>query len=166
MAVAYTDVEEVFASGDKGALAAAYNMWGALVYTITLRGTGEADVASNLTRRTFLSVWHGTGQASSLPLKARLVLTARTLVHTHLAERGATASDQAEADGVIDRVVVRDELTAMSEPTRSVMLQALADGAGVAELAARAVLPTENVELLVRDGVNTLVTSLAASRGI
>lgn len=166
MAVAYSEVEQAFADGDKAAFSTAYNMWGALVYTVALRGVGQPEVAAEVTRRTFLAVWHGGGHDSALPLKSRLVLTARTLVHTHLAEQGATGTEQTEADGIIDRVVVRDELTAMPEPMRSVMLQALADGAGVPELAERALLPRESVEFLVRDGVDALVTGLAASRGI
>jgi RNA polymerase sigma-70 factor, ECF subfamily len=166
MVVAYSDVEDVFANGGRGAVAPAYNMWGALVYTITLRGTGEPEVAAELTRRTFLSVWHDASRPAALPLKSRLVLTARTLVHAHLAERGATVAEQAAADGIIDRVVVRDELTAMAEPTRSVMLQALSAGGDVAQAAERVQLPRESVELLVRDGVNTLVVGLAGSRGI
>ncbi|MDQ1250198.1 MAG: hypothetical protein QG597_4577 [Actinomycetota bacterium] len=167
MAVVQAEVEEAFADGDKAAFATAYNMWGALIYTIGLRGVGEPDVAAELTRRAFLSAWHGSARSKAQPLKSQLVLTARTLVHTHLTEQGATAGEQVEADGIIDRVVVRDELTAMAEPMRSVMLQALSEGgASVAQLAERADLPRESVEFLVRDGLDDLVQALAGSRGI
>ncbi|MCB0916507.1 MAG: sigma-70 family RNA polymerase sigma factor [Actinobacteria bacterium] len=125
MAVAYSDVEQVFAAGQPEGLAAAYSMWGALIYTVARRGSGSAEAAADITQRTFLSAWHGPRDVS-LDLKARLVLTARTLVRRHLEEQGADRAAQAAADAVIDRVVVRDELTALAEPARSVLLRALA----------------------------------------
>lgn len=166
MAVAQSEVAQAFAAGDPKALATAYNMWGALVYTITLRGTGDPGVAAELTQRTFLSVWHGGGADSALSLKSRLVLTARTLVHQTLRQQQVPVSALDEADGVIDRVVVRDELTAMPEPGRSIMLRTIGDHATPEDLANGDALPPEAVAVIVRDGVVTLASALESSRGI
>lgn len=166
MAVAQSDVAQAFAAGDPKALATAYNMWGALVYTVALRGAGDPAVAADLTQRTFVSVWHGGGADSGLSLKSRLVLTARTLVHQTLLNQQAPVAAIDEADGVIDRVVVRDELTAMPEPGRSIMLRTLGDQATPEELADGETLPPEAVAVIVRDGVVTMAMALESSRGV
>lgn len=164
MAVAYSEVDRVFVDGDPDALSAAYNMWGALVYTIALRGTGDSEAAGDITRRTFFSVWHSAQVPCRWTLKTRLVLTARTLVHARLGDGGATKAQISAADQIIDRVVVRDELTAMPQPQRAVLLVALSERSDLADVAARTGMPAEQAEPLLRDGVQTLAVALASSR--
>ncbi len=166
MAVAYSDMERVFAAGDSGALSSAYSMWGALVYTVARRGSDSAEAASDITRHTFLSVWCGGGASTGLDLKSRLVLTARTLVHRHLSGRGATTEEHRAADEVIDRVVVRDELTALAEPVRSATLAALAAGANADAAGRGGQLSPEETALAVTVGLQQLSRGLAGSRSV
>lgn len=166
MAVVQSDVEQTFSAGDERALSVAYNMWGALVYTVARRGSDSAEIASEITQRTFISVWHGGGATSGLDLKSRLILTARTLVHDHLESQGATRERHAAADDVIDRVVARDELTGLPEPSRSIVVQAVGEGGGPQQLASGEELPASTVAELIRDGVLRISAGLAGSRGV
>lgn len=166
MAVAYSDMERIFAAGDSEALSSAYSMWGALVYTVARRGSDSAETASDITQQTFLSVWYGGGASTGLDLKSRLVLTARTLVHRHLSGRGATTEEHRAADEVIDRVVVRDELTALAEPARSATLAALAVSSSADATGIGGQLTPEEASLAVTTGLQQLSRGLAGSRSV
>ncbi len=166
MAVAQSEVEQTFSAGDERALSVAYNMWGALVYTVARRGADSAEIASEITQRTFLSVWNGGGASSGLDLKSRLILTARTLVHQYLDSTGANRERHVAADDVIDRVVARDELTGLAEPGRSIVVQAIGEGMGPQQLARGDELPAAAVADLIRDGVLRMAAGLAGSRGV
>ncbi len=161
------EVEMAFADGDRTALANAYNMWGALVYTIALRGTGDVAAATEITRDTFLSVWHrGYKQDSGQALKTTLEATCRALVRARvrrLAESGVAVPPA--TDEVIDRVIVRDELTAMGEPVRSVLRWAIQDGQDHTQIAERLDVPPADVAGYVHSGLMQMSQRLESSRG-
>lgn len=161
------DVELAFADGDRAALAHAYNMWGALIYTIALRGTGDVSAATDVTRDTFLSVWHrGFSPESGKSLQTTLEATCRALARVRVRRMADSGVDvPAATDEVIDRVIVRDELTAMGEPARSVLRWAIQDGQDHVQIAERLEVPPTDVATHVYNGLMQMSKRLEASRG-
>ena len=161
------DVELAFADGDRKALETAYNMWGALIYTIALRGTGDVNAATDVTRDTFLSVWHrGFSTESGKSLKTTLEATCRALARARVRRMADSGADvPAATDEVIDRVIVRDELTAMGEPVRSVLRWAIQDGQDHTEIAERLDMPPDHVAIHVYNGLILMSRRVESSRG-
>lgn len=158
MSASVSALEQDFAAGQQSALSQAYSRWGALLYTIALRGTGDVDRASEITANTFTTVWQRGYQRSQGPLKQILECTARQLTKAQVENPGSV-------DGVLDRVVVRDELTGMTEPTRSVMRLALLQRPEIVELAQRAKCEPAEVPGLMLEAITSLHERLEHSRG-
>lgn len=158
MSDSVTALEQAFAAGERSALSQAFSRWGALLYTIALRGTGDVDAATEITADTFATVWQHGYQRKLGPLKQILECTARKLTTEQAASAGPI-------DGVLDRVVVRDELTGMAEPTRSVLRLALLQRPDISELAERAKCEPTRVPELMLTGINSLHARLEYSRG-
>lgn len=171
MANDLTAVERAFAAGDPEALSAAYSRWGAIVYTVALRGTGSATDAAEVTRDAFLAVWHRGFVAGQASLKAHLVATARALTHQRLRQRSDSLPDAEArelhqgADGAMDLVIVRDELTDLSEPSRTAVRAAVLDKQTTAAVAERLSLPPVEVNLALGQGVVRMRDALKGSYG-
>lgn len=164
-------VERAFAAGDAEALSAAYSRWGAIVYTVALRGTGNPAEAAEVTRDSFLAVWHRGFAAGGVPLKAHLVATARALTHQRLRQRSDQLPDAGArdlhdgADEAMDLVIVRDELTDLPEPSRTAVRSAVSDKQPPASVAERLGLPQVDVNLALGRGVIRMRDALAGSYG-
>ncbi|WP_329416428.1 sigma-70 family RNA polymerase sigma factor [Streptomyces sp. NBC_00704] len=127
-----------FAAGDEAFLAAAYHRWGALVYTLGRRSLGDAREAEDVTQTVFLAAWRG--RAGFAPergtLSAWLVGITRRKIADALAARtrradlvaaagarmslGQTDAD-AQADAVLDRVLIGRELARLPAAQRRVL---------------------------------------------
>lgn len=161
---AVPELQAAVAAGDPDGLHDAYRMWGALIYTIALRATSEPAVAADLTAETFLAVWHRGYSEQDGPLRTRLERTCRALARRRAAHEGADASAVADLDAAIDRVVLRDALTGMSEPTRSVLRLSLQDGYSAGEVAQRLDVTPEAVPDYMLAGLDGLRERLELSR--
>ena len=161
---AVPELQAAVAAGDPEGLHDAYRMWGALIYTIALRATGEASVAAELTAETFLAVWHRGYSTQDGPLSTRLERTCRALARRRAVATGADVNEIADLDAAIDRVVLRDALTGMSEPTRSVLRLSLQDGYSAAEVSKRLDLTPEVVPDYMLAGLAGLGERVELSR--
>lgn len=170
-------VGDAFAAGDPAALETAYKQWGGLIFTIAQRSLGNPEDAADITQATFISAWHG--RASYDPARAALqtwlVAIARRRVIDHL-RRAAThaevptaepverASGTHEAQTLIDRLVLKDEVAGLAEPARTVVTLAFYDQLTHPEIAARLDLPLGTVKSHLRRSLVKLRTRLEASR--
>lgn len=136
----------------------AYRRWGALVYTLALRGAGDPALAREITARAFADAWRpGLDDAS---LKTGIVTSARRGVRRAAAEQ----PDRAAAEQLMDRLVVRDELTDLGDPDRAVMLLLIGSDLDRAQIAERLDLPGEEVAAVIGRSLERMSARLVASR--
>lgn len=178
MASVEEQVGEAFAAGDEDAVALAYATWGGLVYSIALRIAGDPDDAADITQATFLSAWHGRGSfdPARAQFKSWLAAIARRRAIDHLRRpvvaREFAAADQPqdrsleadEADALVDRIVLRDEVDALAQPARTIVGLAFFAGLTHSEIAMRLDLPLGTVKSHLRRSLSRLRTRLEASR--
>lgn len=172
-----------FAAGDVQALEEAYSRWGALVYTIALRGSGDSDDAADITQNVFLSAWLGRAgfDPSVGSLKSWLAVIAKRRLIDHLrrasvrpqssmgdptqALEGVTTLGSALADTVVDQVVLADELRGLGQPAEQIMRLAFYEDMTHSQIAERTGLPMGTVKSHIRRSMVRLRDRLEGSRG-
>jgi RNA polymerase sigma-70 factor (ECF subfamily) len=168
---AATAVEEAFATGDDAALAAAYEQFGSLVYSIALRSLGNAEDAADVTQQVFVAAWRARGRydVQQAKLSTWLVGIARYKIadlHSararsrRIADRVAATYDPVEAespvDGLADRVVLIDEIARLGDPQQEIMTLAFYDGLTHVQIAERLDLPLGTVKTHIRRSLQRL----------
>lgn len=163
-----------FVSGDERALAAVYERWGRLVYTLALRSLGDVSEAEDVTQKVFVSAW--VGRHTFDPHRARLGawlvgITRNTIADSHARlarerrERDALILSidrdvDAWSDEVVDRLLIADELAQLPDAPRTVMQLAFYDRLSQAQIAARLGMPLGTVKSHVRRSLDRLRTRL------
>lgn len=177
MVAAQVSVGDAFAAGDPEALEIAYRQWGGLINSMARRSLGNPEDAADITQATFISAWHG--RASYDPARASLqtwlVAIARRRVVDHLrrasthaevptAEPLDTSPHIHEAQMIIDRLVLRDEVAGLDEPARTIVNLSFYSQLSHAEIADRLDLPLGTVKSHLRRSLLKLRSRLEGSR--
>lgn len=177
MVAAQAEVGHAFAAGDPAAMEVAYRQWGGLVHAIALRSLGNHEDAADVTQATFISAWHGRASydPARASLKTWLVAIARRRVVDHL-RRPATSAEVPiaeplersgvglESQEIIDRIVLRDAVTDLDEPARTIVDLAFYSQLTHTEIADRLDLPLGTVKSHLRRSLLRLRTRLEGSR--
>lgn len=177
--------------GDRDCLAEIFRRWSPLVHTIALRSLGTHHEAEDVTQMVFISAWRSrhTLTPSENALPAWLVGIARHRISDRLGERsrdarkvasavamvpgsrtgGSTgaageASDVDAAAGVVDRLVVAQQLEAMGDPRGTILRLAFHDDLTHEQIAARTGLPLGTVKSHLRRGLAQLRKTLEEVR--
>lgn len=173
------DVAARFAAGDERALEEAYRRWSRLVYTVALRATGSSEDAADVTQVTFVSAWRSRQgfDADKGSLPAWLMSISRRRLADHWRERGremrrveavAIGSDDPVAepmDGLVDRVLLADELERLGDPQKRIMELAFFQDLTHAQIAGVLDLPLGTVKSHIRRSLDRLRTRLEVDGG-
>lgn len=159
-------------AGDEECLTEAYRRWSALVHTLAWRALGDATEAEDVTQQVFLGVWRGRGgyrpDRGTLPgwivgiarRKTADALSARTrrgdLVTCVGSALGPAGPPAACPETVLDRVLVRRELTRLPAPQKRVLCLAFYEDLTQAQIAARTGWPLGTVKSHARRGLHRL----------
>lgn len=163
-----------FASGDERALEEAYRRWSRLVYTVAMRATGSAEDAADVTQATYVSAWRSRQgfDADKGSLPAWLMAISRRRLADHWKERSremrrteavARVTDDPEhepMDGLVDRVLLADELERLGEPQRRIMELAFFQDLTHVQIAGVLDLPLGTVKSHIRRSLDRLRTRL------
>lgn len=166
------DVSERFRAGDEAALREAFDLYSPAVFHLANRTVGNSADAEDIVQATFVAAW--TGRSGFEPergsLLAWLLGIARRKAVDALrsrarAERAADTAgqfgwfDQAwdeSTDGVIDRLVIADELAALPAEQRRVLELAFYDDLTHQQISTATGLPLGTVKSHMRRGVQRL----------
>lgn len=175
--------------GDRDSLAEIFRRWSPLVHTIALRSLGSHHEAEDVTQMVFISAWRSrhTLTPSDNALPAWLVGIARHRISDRLGERSRDARKVASvaamvpgsrqggstggageasdaAGGVVDRLVVAQQLEAMGDPRGTILRLAFHDDLTHEQIAAHTGLPLGTVKSHVRRGLAQLRKTLEEVR--
>ena len=164
-----------FLAGDHDALRAVYDEHGALVYRIALGALRSVEDAEDVTQSTFVSAWRaretydpalGSVAAWLIGITRRRILDQRRVAHRSIrvvdavsavpAAPGGGRDDDAEA--VIARMLVADEMARLTPPQRKVLELAFYDDLTHVQIAAVTGMPIGTVKSNIRRGLQKLRT--------
>ncbi|WP_110239989.1 RNA polymerase sigma factor [Nocardioides gilvus] len=178
--------------GDRECLAEIFRRWSPLVHTIALRSLGTHHEAEDVTQMVFISAWRSrhtlTPTENALP--AWLVGITRHRISDRLGERSrearkvasavamvpgsrsggspggasAEAADVDAAAGVVDRLVVAQQLEAMGDPRGAILRLAFHEDLTHEQIAERTGLPLGTVKSHLRRGLAQLRKTLEEVR--
>ena len=162
---------EGLANGSLDALSECYRLWGPLVMGIAARSLGNRTDAEDVTQQVFVSAWQsrGTLRPSESALPAWLIGIARRRVADEYARRaratrnaqkvaantpdGADVEGTNAADRLVDGVLLREALSQLSEPRRTVLHLAYVEDRTQEDIANRLDLPLGTVKSHMRRGL-------------
>jgi RNA polymerase sigma factor (sigma-70 family) len=172
-------LEDRFASGDDGALRAAFDRYGELVYSICRRSVPVA--AADLTQEVFIAAWRSrhTYDPAKGSLGAWLATIARNKVVDLLrSDRRrpptepdtdpaavATVGERSDVDALADRLLLADALSSLSPRARQVVQLAFYEDLTHEQIAARCDLPLGTVKSDLRRSLQRLGRHLRLGEG-
>jgi RNA polymerase sigma factor (sigma-70 family) len=181
------DVARRLVAGDEVAVREAYDRFGPAVLHLACRMLGDAAAAEDVVQATFIAAWQGRDQfdPSRGSLLAWLLGIARRKAadvgrgrvrERRVADRvarfglvtnspGGAAAGSGDADGVVDRLLVADELARLPDVQRQVLCLAFYDDLTQPQIAALTGLPIGTVKSHVRRGLLRLRSRWEADRG-
>jgi RNA polymerase sigma-70 factor (ECF subfamily) len=178
------EVGRLFAAGEEGALALAYQRYAGQIHGMAVRAFGPGPDAEDVTQQVFVSAWTGRGgyRPESGPLPAWLVGITRHKIADTWARRdrqrreteAATAQAQALPGGpvtagvdtaVADRVLLLDELDLLGQPQRGIIELAFFEDLTHAQIAVRTGLPLGTVKSHIRRTLERLRSRLEVDGG-
>ncbi|WP_241978907.1 MULTISPECIES: RNA polymerase sigma factor [unclassified Cryobacterium] len=170
-------LDRAFQDGDERALAAAYDRWSPLVFTIAVRSLANASDAEDVTQKVFIAAWRGRGRFD--PARSRLPawligITRHVIADTHEARsRQRRLEDSLAATipahrvddslSVVNRVLVGDEIDRLEPVPRQVMRLAFFDDLTQVQIADSLGLPLGTVKSHMRRSLTRLRTRLEVS---
>lgn len=174
-------ITESFLRGDTDAMRAVYDRWGSLVYTTCRRTLGNDHDAADVTQAVFVSAWQGRSgfdaARGSLPGWLLGITRRRIADHWKATNRaplpGGEAADLADVsrdtndsiDGVIDRVLLRDELERLGDPAGRIVELSFFDQLTHVQIASLLDLPLGTVKSHLRRSLERLRTRLEVDHG-
>ncbi len=160
------------AHGDEAWLAAVYRQWAPRVRDQARRALGDSREAEDVAQQVFLAAWHGrTGYRPEAATPAAWLrgITRRKIAEALAARsRGAALAEGAgtrfarerpyreEADVVLDRVLVAQELALLPVPQRTVLCLTFYEELTQAQIAERTGWPLGTVKSHARRGMRRL----------
>ncbi|MFD9585365.1 MULTISPECIES: sigma-70 family RNA polymerase sigma factor [unclassified Streptomyces] len=166
------DLARAVVEGDETALAAVYRRWSPLVHTLARRSLGDTREAEDVTQQVFLAVWRGgrgfrpdrgTLAGWLVGITRRKIadaLSARTRRTELVGAAGAllALSDEGRSrpEAVLDRVLVRHELSKLPPAQREVLHLAFYEDLTQTQIARRTGWPLGTVKSHARRGLHQL----------
>ncbi|MFH8728969.1 sigma-70 family RNA polymerase sigma factor [Streptomyces termitum] len=163
--------------GEEACLDAAYRRWGRLVHHLAARTLGDPREAEDVTQQVFAAAWRGRAtfrpERGSLPAwltgiarrKTADALTARTRRTALTASLGAALEHEGRADGepegILDRLVVAEELARLPRVQRDVLELAYFADLTQTQIADRTGIPLGTVKSHARRGLRRMRHNLA-----
>ena len=176
------------ARGEPDALAALYDRYRAMAYSLALRVTGDTGMAEDVVQEAFLGVWRNAGRFSAVRASARTWIL--SIVHHRAIDalrRRRPATELPDSDstppltlvmpdvwpevaGRLDREQIRRALGALSRPQREAIELAYYGGLTQQEIATRTATPLGTVKSRVRLGLlalrHALIAEASAASGL
>ena len=156
-------------SGDQSAMAALYDRYSSLVYSVALRVLGDTGAAEDVLQDVFMQLWRNPGlfDSSRGSLGAWLAVIARNRAIDALRKRRpendiedvviSVETDLAsEADRARAAEKVRSVLGSMPAPQRAALEMAYFEGLTHTEIAAKTGEPLGTIKTRIRAGLITL----------
>jgi len=156
-------------AGDQGAMAALYDRFSSVVYSVALRVLGETGAAEDVLQDVFLQLWRNPGafDASRGSLGAWLAVIARNRAIDARRKRkpesgiedvvlSVTPDMASDADRSRVAEKVRGVLGTMSAPQRSALEMAYYEGLTHTEIAAKTGEPLGTIKTRIRAGLTAL----------
>jgi RNA polymerase sigma-70 factor, ECF subfamily len=174
---AITDLALVTAirSGDQGAMAALYDRYSSIVYSVALRVLQDTAAAEDVLQDIFMQLWRNPGafDASRGNMAAWLAVIARHRAIDALRRRKpeddfenvvvSVEPDLAlDADRSRAMAKVREAFESMAAPQRSALEMAYFEGLTHAEIAEKTGEPLGTIKTRIRTGLSSLRKVLAA----
>lgn len=171
------DLGRRLADGDETVLKEIYDQCSALVYTIALRSVGNQDDAADITQSVFISAWRGRANfdPTAGSVSAWLVGITKRRIADHYrapAKQNEVVSDTAieireqtpsEDRGVVDRVVLADEIGRLGPPTDKIIRMAFYSDLTHQQISEQLSLPLGTVKTNIRRGLTRLRDRLEVS---
>jgi RNA polymerase sigma factor (sigma-70 family) len=175
------DVARRFAAGQDAALEEAYRRWSSLVFTLALRSLRDRGDAEDVTQQVFVAAWRGRDRydaaAGTLPgwlvgitrhkiadsIKAK---TRRPVLASDDDTAGYDAPDGVAdpAQGVIDSVLVADELARLGEPQQTILEMAFYQDLTHQQISEELSIPLGTVKSHIRRSLNRLRARMEVDR--
>jgi RNA polymerase sigma-70 factor (ECF subfamily) len=170
-------IARAFQDGDERALAAAYERWSRLVFTIAVRSLANWADAEDVTQKVFIAAWRG--RAGFDPTRSRLPawligITRHLIADTHEARSRQRRLEESlvasippqhpdDSASVVNRVLVGDEIDRLEPVPRQVMRLAFFDDLTQVQIADSLELPLGTVKSHMRRSLARLRTRLEVS---
>jgi len=162
-------------SGDQGSMAALYDRYSSIVYSVALRVLQDTGAAEDVLQEIFMQFWRNPGafDASRGNMAAWLAVIARNRAIDALRRRRPENNIEdvvvsvehdlaSEADRSRTMERVRGALQMMSAPQRSALEMAYFEGLTHSEIAGKTGEPLGTIKTRIRAGLLTLRKALAA----